>query len=492
MLNSIDVKLADSKQMYDGVLLLLCKECVEFMPKTEISKEADKTLQAFLKQNKEFWKQGQINHLTYLEKNKLCHLIIGGCGDGKNCKSVNFQRTAGDAIRVLTSLNCEKVLLIAPILLNDKRASYLHAVTIGLYLGAYKYDEYKSSKKDVKNQKIFILTKINNAKNVLEQGTILAEEVSFARDLINKPGNEIYPEKMVKYAQKIAKDNKLKITVLDEKQMAAKKMNAILAVGQGSVRTPRMIVLQYNGNGKAPYTAYVGKGITFDSGGISIKPTEGMGEMKDDMSGAAIVLGAMAAIARMKLKINLYCILGCAENMPDGNAQRPGDIVRAANGKTIEVLSTDAEGRMVLADAVWYACQLGAKKVVDIATLTGAVIIALGNETAAIVANNRKLATDIINSGKLVGEAFWNMPATEEYHEAIKGEVSDLRNSCGRAGGCITGGLFIGEFIDKGVDWAHIDIGGTSMAQKSAGFKPKGGTAFGLMTLVKFGEFDEN
>lgn len=262
-------------------------------------------------------------------------------------------------------------------------------------------------------------------------------------------------------------------------------MEAILAVGRGSENPPRMIALQYNGAGDAPYTAFVGKGVTFDSGGISIKPDDNMGEMKDDMTGAADVLGAMRAIARLGLPCNVIGVLACAENMPDGRAQRPGDIVRAANGKTIEVVSTDAEGRMVLADGVWYACRLGAKKIIDIATLTGAVIIALGNETSGIVANNDELVEQLKLAGKYAGENYWQLPALPECKEAIKSDVADLLNSAGRAGGVITGGLFIGEFVDKGLPWAHIDIGGTSTATKTEGVKVKGGTGFGTLTLIK-------
>ena len=210
-----------------------------------------------------------------------------------------------------------------------------------------------------------------------------------------------------------------------------------------------------------------------------------MGEMKDDMTGAGAVLGAMRAIARLGLKCNVIGVLACAENMPDGKAQRPGDIVRAANGKTIEVVSTDAEGRMVLADAVWYACRIGAKKVIDIATLTGAVIIALGNETSGIVANDDELVEQIKLAGRMAGENYWQLPSLPECKEAIKSDVADLLNSAGRAGGCITGGLFIGEFVDKDIPWAHLDIGGTSTATKTEGFKVKGGTAFGTMTLIK-------
>ena len=202
------------------------------------------------------------------------------------------------------------------------------------------------------------------------------------------------------------------------------------------------------------------------------------------MTGAAVVLGAMKTIAQLKLPCNVIGIMACAENMPSGSAQRPGDVVKTASGKTIEVVSTDAEGRMVLADAVWYACRLGAAKVIDIATLTGGVIVALGNETAGIVGNNEELIEKIISCGKKAGEMYWHLPSLTECKEAIKSDIADLTNSAGRAASTITGGLFIGEFIDEGTPWAHLDIGGTSTADKTAGFKPKGCTAFGVRTFV--------
>ena len=292
------------------------------------------------------------------------------------------------------------------------------------------------------------------------------------------------PLDMAKAAQLTAEKCGMECEILDAAQMQAKNMNAVLAVGQGSVNPPYMAVLKYNGGGNAPYTAFVGKGITFDSGGISIKPEANMGEMKDDMTGAAVVLGAMQAIAQLKLPCNVIGVMACAENMPSGSAQRPGDVVKAASGKTIEVVSTDAEGRMVLADAVWYACRLGAGKVIDIATLTGGVIVALGNETAGIVGNNEELIEKIISCGKKAGEMYWHLPSLPECKEAIKSDIADLTNSAGRAASTITGGLFIGEFIDEGTPWAHLDIGGTSTADKTAGFKPKGCTAFGVRTFV--------
>lgn len=490
MLNYLDVKVAKTTEKFDSALLFLCKECKAFLKAVFLPKNGQDVLNAYLEKEKDFFKTGKIGKVTYLEGKELKQILIAGCGEGKQCTAVNFRKVAGCAARALRDNKCEKVLVAAPILLKPDNGRYLEAVVQGLYLGAYDYDEYKTGTDKKTVIKISVATKVKSAMAVVKKAAVVAEAVSFSRNLINKPGNEVYPEIMAKYAAQVAKENHLQIEVLDEKKLKAKKMNAILAVGQGSVHKPRMIVLKYNGAGKAPYTAYVGKGITFDSGGISIKPTEGMGEMKDDMSGAADVLGAMKAIAALKLKMNLIVVMVCAENMPGGNAQRPGDIVKAASGKTIEVITTDAEGRMVLADAVWYACQLGAKKVVDIATLTGAVIIALGKETAGIVANDDALAADVIKAGKFTGESYWQLPAYPEYFELIKSPVADLKNSGGRAGGCITGGLFIGEFIDKGVAWAHLDIGGTSSADKTAGFKPLGGTAFGVMTLVKLGELE--
>ena len=284
----------------------------------------------------------------------------------------------------------------------------------------------------------------------------------------------------------VAKEYGLEADVLRVKEMQALGMGAILAVGAGSVREPRMITLKYANGGDKPFIAFVGKGITFDSGGISIKPSDGMGEMKDDMTGAAAVLGAMQAVAALKLPVNILGVMACAENMPSGSAQRPGDIIRAASGKTIEVDNTDAEGRLVLADAVWYACRKGAAKVVDIATLTGAVIIALGEHTSGIVSNNDGLAEEIKKAGHRVGEGWWQLPVVEEAEEMLRSSCADIKNSAGRPAGTITGGVFIGQFVDQGIPWAHLDIGGTSTAKKAEGHLPEGCTAFGTATLIEY------
>lgn len=472
----------------DCIALFLCKECQPAVKKLLLTEDAQKSIALYLVNNPDIYDVGEIHYLTVLENGKLQQLLLVGCGNGKECSPNNFRKAAGSAIREIRKLHCCNVQVVAPLLLNETRSHYLQALTEGLYLGAYTFQEFKSDSKEIKICSVTIASNIEDGQKVIDNAGIIAESVSYTRNLINRPGNVITPEIMISEAEKAAKEYNLDIEILDEQMLAANNMNAILAVGQGSCHKPCLITLKYQGAGNSPFTAFVGKGITFDSGGISIKPDDNMGEMKDDMSGAGAVLGAIKAIAALKLKCNVMAILACAENMPDGNAQRPGDIVQAANGKTIEVVSTDAEGRMVLADAVWYACRQNAVRVVDVATLTGAVIIALGKETAAVIANNDQLAQNIIKAGKLKGESYWQLPSLPECREALKSDVADLLNSAGRPGGCITGGLFIGEFIANGVEWAHIDIGGTSTADKTSGFKVKGGTGFGTMTLIKLAE----
>ena len=472
----------------DGIVLFLCKECAAALGKLALPAPVQAAVEAYAAKHEDMFAIGTISELVIPQAEGLLTVVVAGCGVGSECKPVAFRKAAGEAARALQQAKVKQAVVAAPILTNPKRGAYLEAVVEGLYLGAYSFTEFKSEAKAAPECTVTLCSAIPEAEGLVAKAQVNAEAVCFTRDLVNRPGNVVNPEVMANAARKLAEELPLEVEVLDEVQMAERKMGAILAVGQGSANPPRMITLKYNGADAAPYVAYVGKGITFDSGGISIKPDDGMGEMKDDMSGAGAVLGAMKAIATLGLKCNVIGILACAENMPGGRAQRPGDIVRAANGKTIEVISTDAEGRMVLADAVDYACKLGAQKVIDIATLTGAVIIALGKETSGIVSNDDALVEQIKKAGKFAGENYWQLPSLPECKEAIKSDVADLLNSAGRPGGCITGGLFIGEFVAKGIPWAHLDIGGTSTATKDSGHKVKGGTGFGTLTLIKLAE----
>lgn len=469
----------------DSIVIFLCKECVPGLGRLQLPKAVERAVSAYLQAYDDVCEAEALHTLVLSGDKGLLTVLLAGCGAGKECKPNVFRRAAGAAARALHKAKATKAVLAAPILLNPQRGAYLEAIAEGLYLGAYTFDIFKSKAKHAPSCQVRVMSAVSGADALLSKACISAEAVCYTRDLVNNPGNLLVPQSLAEEALQLAKELPLEVEILDAMMLAVKDMNAILAVGQGSVHKPCLVALKYQGAGDAPFTAFVGKGITFDSGGISIKPDDNMGEMKDDMSGAGAVLGAMKAVAALRLPCNVIGILACAENMPSGNAQRPGDIVRAANGKTIEVVSTDAEGRMVLADAVWYACQLGAKRVVDIASLTGAVIIALGKETSGIIANDDALAEQIKLAGKFAGENYWQLPSLPECREALKSDVADLLNSAGRAGGCITGGLFIEEFVDKGIPWAHIDIGGTSTAEKTAGHKLKGGTGFGTLTLIK-------
>ncbi len=417
---------------------------------------------------------------TYLTKGTLFFFV--GMGKKGEVTPNDLRETAGNLVRQMDKEQAGKT----AILVADLSDESISAFAEGAVLGGYVFNKYFSKKKPINHADITFVGDSKNIKKVITESKIVAEAVNFARNLVNEPGNIVNPATMAIMAKKVATTNKLSCEILDAAALKKKKYNAILAVGEGSNTKPCLITLKYNGAGKKPYTAFVGKGITFDSGGISIKPSEGMGEMKDDMSGSAIVLGAIKAISELKLPCNVMAVLACAENMPSGAAYRPGDVITAGNGKTIEVISTDAEGRMVLADGIHHACQLGAIKVIDIATLTGAAMVALGLETAGIIANDDKLASDITTLGKTKGEDFWQLPSSKEAKEAIKSTIADLKNSGGRYAGCMTGGLFIGEFVKEGTPWAHLDIAGPSNSPKTAGFKTQGGTAFGLATLVEF------
>ena len=496
----------------EAVVLFLCRECVDHIRSLSLPDEILELIayQAE-KQGYSFTETGKITSLLVKKDKDYIQVFLAGIGAGKACTPGHFRIAAGNAVRELRKHKIANAVAAGPILKNPKRGHYLKAIAEGLLLGSYEFDKYKSRKesgdagnkyksenaaaRNANNVKaagakesisITILNEIINAKEMLDEAGIICNAICHARDLANEPGNVINPETLAEEAVETAEKCGLEVEVLSVKEMRKLGMNAVLAVGEGSVHEPKVVTLKYAGGGDKPYVAFVGKGITFDSGGISIKPGDGMGEMKDDMTGAAAVLGAMEAIAGLEWKINVIGILACAENLPSGSAQRPGDIVKAASGKTIEVVNTDAEGRMVLADAVWYACRKGAAKVIDIATLTGAVIIALGEHTSGIVASDDALAEEIKNAGRRVGEKWWQLPVLEEAEEMIKSSCADVKNSAGRPAGTITGGVFIGSFVDKGIPWAHLDIGGTSTAKKTEGHVPEGCTAFGTATLIEY------
>jgi leucyl aminopeptidase len=364
-------------------------------------------------------------------------------------------------------------------------------VAFGAALRAYRFDKYRTTEQPERKPTLAALTVAGpaaaGAREAYKNLAATVEAVAFTRDLVSEPANIIYPETLAEQAAGLGAFG-LEVEVLDDDQLRSLGMGAILAVAQGSVRPPRLVVMRWNGGaeGAAPL-GFVGKGVTFDTGGISIKPAAGMGEMKWDMAGAGVVIGLMRLLAARAARVNAVGIVGLVENMPSGSAMRPGDIVTSMSGQTIEVLNTDAEGRLVLADALWY-CQDRFKPalMVDLATLTGAIIVALGHDHAGLFANNDELADRLVAAGKAVGEKLWRLPLDDSYNRAIDSDAADVKNIAGdRAAGSIIGAQFVQRFVNN-VPWAHLDIAGVAWSKKDAPTVPKGATAFGVRLLDRF------
>ncbi len=321
----------------------------------------------------------------------------------------------------------------------------------------------------------------------MTRGRIIADAQNFTRDLVNEPSNKLTPRILAEKAEAMAREAGLAVEILDEKKITVLKMGALLSVAQGSIEPPRVMVVTYtpaNSKPGAPVIGLVGKAVTFDTGGISIKPAEGMEKMKYDMAGGATMLGVMRALAALKPNIKVVCVVPSTENMPGGHAQKPGDIQVAMSGKTIEVLNTDAEGRLILADGITYAKQLGATYLVDAATLTGAIVVALANINVGVFGSDQAFTDKLLASAKAAGEKMWQMPVDEEYREFIKGSVADIQNiGSGKGGGAITGAMFIKEFSGD-TPWIHLDIAGTAWNDDAKPWLAKGPTGVALRTLV--------
>jgi leucyl aminopeptidase len=365
-------------------------------------------------------------------------------------------------------------------------------VALAAVLRAWRYDRYRTKLKD--NQKAtledIVIVGANGgaAKRYEQRWAPVVAGVSLTRELVTEPANIIYPETFVERVKASVKGSGLELEVLDRAAMDKLGMGALLGVAQGSVREARLLVLKWNGGGKgAPPTAFVGKGVTFDTGGISIKPAAGMEAMKWDMGGAGAVAGALKALALRKAKANIVGICGLVENMPGGNAQRPGDVVTTMSGQTVEVINTDAEGRLVLADAVTYVQRnFTPSTIIDLATLTGAILISLGHEWAGLFSNNDDLAGRLQAAGDESGDKLWRMPLAEPFDRLIDSPIADMKNVGPREGGSITAAQFIQRFIENGVKWAHVDMAGKAWADKAGTTYEKGATGFGVRLLDQY------
>lgn len=433
-------------------------------------------------------------------KLKAKRLLLIGVGPRPDYRTAHVSQMAGTAVRMLRARNVKSIAVI-PRAEHQQQTGALEAAISaaveGAFISLFETDKYRTADKEERTvEKLVVVAEGLNddqLREASERGRIVGESVNFSRDLANEPGGHLTPTDMAERAEKIAAEFGLEFDVLDEARMQQEGMGALLGVARGSEEPPKMIILKYTpadfkqtGGG---LLAFVGKGLTFDSGGISIKPAENMELMKYDMTGGATVLGVMRAVAQLKPSIPVLGVVPSSENMPSGRATKPGDVLKAMSGKTIEVINTDAEGRLILADALTYARKLGATRIVDLATLTGAVTIALGDVNTAVLGTDQELVNEIIEAGKEVGENFWQLPLDKEYTKQIKSEIADIKNTGGRKAGTITGAAFLKEFVD-GVAWAHLDIAGTAWGDDAKPFRAKGPTGIGVRTLISLVEHE--
>jgi leucyl aminopeptidase len=421
---------------------------------------------------------------------KAARLLLVGAGKREKFDTTVLRKIAGAALRYLKSRSVKQLAFV--LRENESVEAAAQAFAEGALTANFESDKYKTDKKDAKSIDSIALAGIPEqgraaAEKGLARGRVIADAQNFARDLINEPSNLLTPKVLGEKAAAMAKEAGLSADVLDEKRIADLKMGALLSVAQGSVEPPRMMVITYtpaNPKPGAPVIGLVGKAVTFDTGGISIKPSDGMEKMKYDMAGGATMLGVMRALAALKPNVKVICVVPSTENMPGGRAQKPGDIQTAMSGKTIEVLNTDAEGRLILADGIHYAKQLGATHLIDAATLTGAIVVALSNINVGVFGSDQPFTDKLLASAKAAGEKMWQMPIDDDYREFIKGTVADIQNiGSGKGGGAITGAMFIKEFTGDS-PWIHLDIAGTAWNDEAKPWLAKGPTGVALRTLI--------
>ena len=428
--------------------------------------------------------------VVYTGVKSMPRMVLLGLGKKDALTTKELRNAAGRALKAVAGVKAKKVIFVLPDTEMTLQES-VQCVAEGSMLSLYKFDKYMTQSGDDNYREPESLTFIHSdkkvaseAKKFVDVAAIICEGVTIARDLANAPNNEIYPETLAKKAQEFGKSAGIKVTILNKAKITSLKMGGLLAVNQGSVRPPAFIIMEYAGTKSTEKPiVLVGKGVTFDSGGISIKPGAGMSEMRLDMHGAATVIGTIVAAAKLKLKRNIIALVPTTENMPDGGAYVPGDVIRLMNGKTVEIDNTDAEGRLILGDALTYADRYKPQAVVDFATLTGACMIALGGVTSGLMGTDNNLNTKIKASADRTAEYVCELPLHEEYEEQIKSDYADVKNSGGRPAGAITAGLFLKHFIGN-YPWAHIDIAGTGIQSRATDINPKGGPGVGVRMMI--------
>ena len=437
-------------------------------------------------------KSGEMTLIHTLGSITPKRVLVAGLGSADSFTLDGVRSVSAEAARRLNGIGVQSAATIvhgAGIAGLDAQAS-AQALAEGVVLGMYRFDKYKADASDASLNEITVVefdeSKLDELESGMNVGRIIGEGVNRCRDMANEPANNMTPSEMAEQALEVSQAHGVEIEVIERSQMKELGMGALLAVAQASEEPPKFIILRYNGDPQNTENniGLLGKGITFDSGGLDIKNAVGMATMKGDMAGGASVIGAMQAIAQLKPKINVTVIVPAAENMVSGAALRPGDVIRAMNGKTIEIDNTDAEGRLVLADAMSYARSVGLNRLVDVATLTGAMGIALGDKCMGAFGNDDKFTQQVVSAGNAVGERAWPLPMYDEYKAQYRSDIADIKNTGGRGAGAITGALIIGEFND-GAPWVHLDIAGVARTGSVKGANIKGATGAPVRTLVR-------
>ncbi|MGV7220304.1 MAG: leucyl aminopeptidase [Nitrospinales bacterium] len=500
-MTKIIVKEADPFKHKTQCMVILCRE--EKTP-SGILTRLDKVLNGAILscyKGKKF--EGKLNQKLWLNAGggvKAENILLIGSGKAGDITEDRFRQAGGSGAKHAEKNKCKSISIALPdwefkLPKGSETGACIRSVIEGVHLSLYHFDQYKSQDKDSPKNLINDITILSPSKGhtsivktAMAEAEKLTEGVMTARNLISHPGNTATPAYLANTAKKIAGKGKLTCKVLGVKEMKKLGMGALLGVGQGSAQPPAFIILEYKGGKKnqAP-VALVGKGVTFDTGGISLKPGGGMDEMKYDMSGGATVIGTLQAAANLKLPVNVVGLIPTAENMPGSNAIKPGDILTSLSGKTIEVLNTDAEGRLILADALAYADRLKPKAVIDLATLTGACVVALGHQAAAVVGTDPKLIEKLKASGDKTGERVWELPLYEEFDNAVKSDIADLKNisSPGVGAGTITASAFLKAFVGDN-PWAHLDIAGVAWSKEEKPYIPRGAAGFGVRLLIDY------
>ena len=455
---------------------------------SEITPDFDPIIREIIQSNEFRAKDGTISIVHNNVGSGIKRALLLGMGDKKNLDPEKTRNLTGKVVNKAKELGISELVLI-PFKNMDKE--HLSAMVEGIKLSDYSFNNYKrdEDRNDLNQVRIYIRTDMKNNQKIIRHSVVISDAVIFTRNISNLPPNDCSPKDLATLSKKLSENQKVKVRVIEKEEMKSYGFEGILAVGKGSASSPKLIVLEYSGTTKNRPIVIVGKAVTFDTGGISIKPSEKMEEMKFDKCGGCNVLGIIKAVSDLGLDTSVIGIIPAVENMPSGSSYRPGDIIKMYNRKTVEVVNTDAEGRIILGDALSFAVKTFAPKaIIDMATLTGAAIIALGTNVAALVGNNDDLVTKILEYSNQTGEKIWQLPLFEEYKEQLKSSNADMKNIGGRPAGAITAAAFLSSFVED-TPWVHLDIAGTAWTQdgtKEKSYNPKGATGFGIRTIVKY------